>query len=201
MGLAQGRWPLGFLEAAAEEAAARGAGQAAAALGTGVPGVLPGQGLRELSQVSHDGAAQALARAAPLLGQVGVVSSHFLGLVDLELGVELLQFVLGGGKGRESEADIEKDGLSISIPWLHCSPLQPLWRPFSLGDLFPTKLCLFPAFKPLRIHLSTPPRPAPTWLPVGPMQPCGGSVQSPLWGSVVWWEITSLADKKWVQGC
>lgn len=82
-GLAQGRWLFGFLEAETEEPAARGAGEAAAALGTGVPGVLPGQGLRELSQVPHEGAAQALARASPLLGQVGVVSSHFLGLVDL----------------------------------------------------------------------------------------------------------------------
>lgn len=94
VGLAQGRGPVGVLEAGAEKPAARGARQAAQAGGARVPGVLAGQGLRELSQVPHEGAAQALARAAPLLGQVRVVCSHFLGLVDLELGVELLQLVL-----------------------------------------------------------------------------------------------------------
>ena len=108
-GLAQSRRRGGLPEAGAEQpgaeqpAAGGAPGQAAAGRGARVPGVLAGQGLGELGQVPHEGAAQALAPAASLLAQVRVVSGHFLGLVDLELGVELLQLVLGaGGPGEQS---------------------------------------------------------------------------------------------------
>lgn len=108
-GLAQTRRRGGLPEAGAgqpgaEQPAAGGApGQAAAGRGARVPGVLAGQGLGELGQVLHEGAAQGLAPAASLFAQVRVVSGHFLGLVDLELGVELLQLVLGaGGPGVQS---------------------------------------------------------------------------------------------------
>lgn len=100
----------GLPEAGAEQPAAGGAGQAAAARGARVPGVLAGQRLGELGQVPHEGAAQALAPAGPLLGQVGVVRSHFLGLMNLELGVELLQLVLGAGEQSRVRT-------ILSIPW------------------------------------------------------------------------------------
>lgn len=82
-GLAEGRWLLHFLKAGAEEPTSGRAWQAAEAERARVPRVLPSQGLWELGQVSHERAAQPLARTAPLLGQVGVVSSHLLGLSDL----------------------------------------------------------------------------------------------------------------------
>lgn len=60
-GLAQSWWLLSFLKAGAEKPLSRRAWQAAVAWGAGVPGVLPSQGLWELSQVPDERAPQSLA--------------------------------------------------------------------------------------------------------------------------------------------
>ena len=62
-----------------------------------VPAALPVhvlQALRDLCDAAHQRAAQTLLGAALLL-QVGVVGQHLLPLVHLQLGVQLLQLVLG----------------------------------------------------------------------------------------------------------
>ena len=181
-GLAQAGRRGGLPEAGAEQPAAGGAGKAAAARGARVPGVLAGQRLGELGQVPHEGAAQALAPAGPLLGQVGVVRGHFLGLVNLELGVELLQLVLGAR---------ERAGVRtiLSIPWLRCSAPQLVLRPFFLGERFPTKPCPFLAFKTLRKFTSPflQGQHQPSSEP-GPLNPeDAGPCLLP--GTVVWWAV------------
>ena len=56
------------------------------------------QAVRELRDAAHQRAAQPLLGAALLL-QVGVVGQHLLPLVHLQLGVQLLQLVLGEETG------------------------------------------------------------------------------------------------------
>ena len=59
-----------------------------------LPAALAAHRLWDLCDAFDDGPAQARQAGAPLLGEVRVVHSHLLGLVDLQLGIQLLQFVL-----------------------------------------------------------------------------------------------------------
>lgn len=96
------------------------------------------------AKVPHEGAAQALAPAGQLLGQVGVVRGHFLGLVNLELGVELLpQLVLGAGG-----ASRRRDHPLHPLAWLLC-PSRLVLRPFFWGTLSHQAVS-FLAFKTLK---------------------------------------------------
>lgn len=95
-------------EAGAEQPAAGGPEQAAAARGARVRGA-GGPAPRGSARYLMKERPRPWRPAGPLLGQVGVVRGHFLGLVDLELGVELLQLVLG----TEERAGV---GTILSIP-------------------------------------------------------------------------------------
>jgi len=63
-----------------------------------LPAALAAHRLWDLHDAFDDRPAQAREAGTPLLGEVRVVGGHLLGLVDLQLDIQLLQFVLVSAK-------------------------------------------------------------------------------------------------------